>query len=192
MCPPTPAFDEAEGLCAERLVPEHDESVVQVVLAGQELEGRVDEPDAEFICRELVEEGQELTGVTALGRQGGIHGGRAGHRGQLDTVGQAEAERLGGQYRVEQGEGHAAGGEDRREIGGGHGDRDEVPLPTVTPELEELLDRRGRLDALGDHFDVEGAAEVDDRLDDGPVARVGGDALDEAGVEFEAGSPGGA
>ena len=33
--------------------------------------------------------------------------------------------------------------------------------------------------------EVEGAAELDDRLDDGPVAGVGRDALHEAGIELE-------
>ncbi len=55
----------------------------------------------------------------------------------------------------------------------------------MTAQLEELVDGGAALDALGDDAEIEGAAQLDDRLDDGPVAGVGLDPLHEGLVELE-------
>ena len=89
-----------------------------------------------------------------------------------------------------QSEGHSSDGSQQRRAGyapgarapasessGATGRRDEVALAAVAAEFEQLVDRVDALDPLGDDPEVEGLAESDDRLDDGPVVGVRRDAL---------------
>ena len=74
-----------------------------------------------------------------------------------------------------------------RELARGHRLADEVALGEVAPEVAQQVERRAVLDALGDHAQAHGVAEVDRRADELQVAllAVGAEAGDERAVELE-------
>ncbi len=131
---------QSKGLGAKRLVPEHDHGVVQVVVPGQEIEGRIDETDAEFIGRKLVEEGQELAWITSLNGHGGIHCGRASHRGQLDPLARLRLSGSAGTLGRSKDSGTRPALRTGARSAAAIGTEMRYPWPRWHPELEQLLD----------------------------------------------------